>query len=126
MQEPLLVLFDGNALIHRAFHALPPFTVRKTGEMIGAVYGFAQMLLKVISELKPTHCVIAFDKKGPTALFNSITSLDILRAHNGINVNAKFDTATLKGDHGCEILEYLILTYFKKGGMQVQLNVLDT
>jgi len=66
MQEPLLVLFDGNALIHRAFHALPPFTVRKTGEMIGAVYGFAQMLLKVISELKPTHCVIAFDKKGPT------------------------------------------------------------
>ena len=32
MKKPLLVIFDGNALIHRAFHALPPFTVRKTGE----------------------------------------------------------------------------------------------
>ncbi|MFC2007854.1 DNA polymerase I [Chloroflexota bacterium] len=66
MEKPLLVLFDGNALLHRAFHALPPFTIRKTGEMVGAVYGFAQMLLKVVSELKPTHYAIAFDKKGPT------------------------------------------------------------
>ncbi|MDP6142473.1 MAG: DNA polymerase I, partial [Dehalococcoidales bacterium] len=66
MEKPLLVLFDGNALIHRAYHALPPLTVRKTGEMVSAVYGFAQMLLKVLSELKPTHYAIAFDKKAPT------------------------------------------------------------
>ena len=66
MDKPLLVLFDGNALLHRAFHALPPLTLRKSGEMVGAVYGFAQMLLKVINELKPSHCAIAFDMKGPT------------------------------------------------------------
>ncbi|MFC1938803.1 DNA polymerase I [Chloroflexota bacterium] len=66
MKKPLLVLFDGNALIHRAFHALPPLTVSKTGEMVGAVYGFTLMLLKAISELKPTHCAIAFDMKAPT------------------------------------------------------------
>ena len=66
MEKPRLVLFDGNALIHRAYHALPPLTVSKTGEMVGAVYGFTQMLLKVISELKPTHYAIAFDKKAPT------------------------------------------------------------
>ncbi len=66
MKKPLLVLFDGNALVHRAFHALPPLTVSKTGEMVSAVYGFALILLKVISELKPTHCAIAFDKKAPT------------------------------------------------------------
>ena len=60
------MLFDGNALIHRAFHALPPFTVRRTGEMVGAVYGFALMLLRVLTELKPTHCAIAFDTKAPT------------------------------------------------------------
>ena len=59
-------MFDGNALVHRAFHALPPLTVSKTGEMVGAVYGFALILLKAISELKPTHCAIAFDKKAPT------------------------------------------------------------
>jgi DNA polymerase-1 len=66
MKKPLLVLFDGNALLHRAFHALPPLTVRKTGETVGAVYGFALMLLKVINEIKPSHCAIAFDMKGPT------------------------------------------------------------
>ena len=66
MQKSLLVLFDGNALIHRAYHAMPPLTVSKTGEIVSAVYGFAQMLLKVLSELKPTHYAIAFDKKAPT------------------------------------------------------------
>ena len=66
MKKPLLVLFDGNAIIHRAFHALPPLTVSKTGEAIGAVYGFVSMLLKTINELKPTHYAIAFDRPAPT------------------------------------------------------------
>jgi len=69
MKKPLLVLFDGNAIVHRAFHAFEatkPLTVSKTGEVVSAVYGFALMLLKVINELKPTHYAIAFDKKGPT------------------------------------------------------------
>ena len=66
MKKPLLVLFDGNALVHRAFHAIPPLTVGKTGEIVGAVYGFTLMLLKAISELKPSHCAIAFDMKAPT------------------------------------------------------------
>jgi len=66
MKKPLLVLFDGNALVHRAFHALPPLTVSKTGEVVNATYGFALMLLKVINELKPTHYAIAFDKAAPT------------------------------------------------------------
>jgi len=66
MKKPLLVLFDGNALVHRAFHALPPLTVSKTGEMVSAVYGFALMLLKVVNELKPSHYAIAFDTKAPT------------------------------------------------------------
>ena len=66
MKKPLLVLLDGNAIVHRAFHALPPLTVSKTGEMVSAVYGFALILLKAINELKPTHYAIAFDKKAPT------------------------------------------------------------
>ncbi|MCX6003068.1 MAG: DNA polymerase I [Chloroflexi bacterium] len=66
MKKPLLVIFDGNALVHRAFHALPPLTVRKTGEMVGAVYGFASILLRAINDLKPTHYAIAFDKAAPT------------------------------------------------------------
>ncbi|MEE8469844.1 MAG: DNA polymerase I, partial [Dehalococcoidia bacterium] len=65
-QKQLLLLFDGHALIHRAFHALPPLALARTGEPTGAVYGFASMLLKVLAELRPTHCAIAFDSPAPT------------------------------------------------------------
>jgi DNA polymerase-1 len=65
-KRSLLLLIDGNALIHRAFHALPPLTLPKTGEPVGAVYGFSMMLVKAINELKPTHYAIAFDRKAPT------------------------------------------------------------
>ena len=69
MKKPLLVLFDGNAVVHRAFHAFGnsrPLTVSKTGEVVSAVYVFALMLLKIINELKPTCYAIAFDTKAPT------------------------------------------------------------
>jgi len=65
-EEPLLLLFDGNALVHRAFHALPPLTQPKTGELVNAVYGFASTLLKVFADFKPTHWAVAFDRPGPT------------------------------------------------------------
>jgi DNA polymerase-1 len=65
-EKPLLLLFDGNALVHRAFHAIPPLTVSRTGEMVNAVQGFASTLLKVLNEIKPTHWAIAFDRPGPT------------------------------------------------------------
>ena len=65
-EKPLLLLFDGNALVHRAFHALPPLTQPRTGELINAVYGFASTLLKVFADFKPTHWAIAFDRPAPT------------------------------------------------------------
>jgi DNA polymerase-1 len=59
MKKPLLVLFDGNALVHRAFHALPPLTVSKTGEVVSAVYGFALMLLNwAPSATRPANRVL--------------------------------------------------------------------
>jgi DNA polymerase-1 len=65
-EKPLLLLFDGNALVHRAFHALPPLTQHKTGELVNAVYGFASTLLKVFADFKPTHWAVAFDRPTPT------------------------------------------------------------
>ena len=61
-----MLLFDGNALVHRAFHALPPLTQSKTGEMVNAVYGFASTLLRVLADFKPTHWAVAFDRPTPT------------------------------------------------------------
>ncbi|MFH0853687.1 MAG: DNA polymerase I [bacterium] len=59
------VVLDGNALIHRSFHALPPLTT-KDGRMVNAVYGFTAVLLKVFKELKPDYWAVAFDVAGPT------------------------------------------------------------
>jgi DNA polymerase-1 len=61
-----ILLIDGNALVHRAYHAMPPLTVKKTGEPINAVYGFTNMLLKILNDLKPGYYAIAFDRKAPT------------------------------------------------------------
>ncbi|MEK7113185.1 MAG: PIN domain-containing protein, partial [Patescibacteria group bacterium] len=60
-----LILIDGNAILHRAYHALPPLTTRR-GEPIGAVYGLISMLLRVIQDLKPTEIAVCFDEKEPT------------------------------------------------------------
>lgn len=67
-EKRLLLLFDGHALIHRAYHAFAnnPLTMSKTGEEVSAVYGFAQMLLKVLNEFRPSHWAIAFDLPTPT------------------------------------------------------------
>lgn len=59
------VIIDGNAILHRAFHALPPLTT-KDGELINAVYGFTSMLLRVIENLKPAYLSITFDRPKPT------------------------------------------------------------
>ena len=60
-----LVLIDGNAILHRAYHAMPGFTTSK-GEPVGAIYGFTAMLLRVIADLKPTYIAVTFDRPKPT------------------------------------------------------------
>src|ERR1044071_6903776 len=59
------MLIDGNALVHRGFHAIPGLAT-KSGEPTGAVYGFTTILLRAIKDLKPTHIAASFDLAGPT------------------------------------------------------------
>ncbi len=59
------ILIDGNALMHRAYHAMPPLTTTN-GELINAVYGFTSMLLKIFHDLHPEYVACAFDMKAPT------------------------------------------------------------
>ncbi|MBI4199755.1 MAG: DNA polymerase I [Chloroflexi bacterium] len=67
--RPLLMLMDGNAMVHRAYHAIHaqnPMIARGTGEETSGVYGFTTAFLKAIAEWHPTHCAVAFDLPGPT------------------------------------------------------------
>src|SRR3989344_1147810 len=61
-----LILIDGNALVHRAFHALPPTLTSPKGVLTNAVYGFTSVLIKMIKELKPDYIAASFDLAAPT------------------------------------------------------------
>ncbi len=65
MKPKSIMVIDGNSLMHRAFYALPMLTNKK-GVITNAVYGFANMLLKLIEDYNPQYLGVAFDKKGPT------------------------------------------------------------
>lgn len=60
-----LLLVDGNALVHRGFHAIPHLSNKK-GEPTNGVYGFALLLLNALKELKPDYAAVTFDLAGPT------------------------------------------------------------
>ena len=61
-----LILIDGHALVHRAFHALPQTLSSPTGVLTNAVYGFTAVLIKAIKDIKPDYIVATFDLAGPT------------------------------------------------------------
>ena len=58
-------MIDANSLMHRSFHALPPFAT-KDGTVVNAVYGFLSTLLKAVKDFSPRYVVAAFDLPGGT------------------------------------------------------------
>lgn len=60
-----LLLVDGSALLHRAYHAYPPLTT-KSGQVVGAVYGVVSMLISALEEIAPEQVVVAWDLPKPT------------------------------------------------------------
>ena len=67
--EPLLMLMDGHAMVHRSFHAISVrghLTVAGTGEVVTGAYGFTNVFLRALQEWNPTYCAIAFDTHAPT------------------------------------------------------------
>lgn len=59
-----LVIIDGHAVAHRAYHSIPPLSLN--GQPVNAIYGFYSMLLSAIDILKPDHLVVCLDSPGPT------------------------------------------------------------
>lgn len=59
------VIIDGLSFLFRAYHAVRPLT-REDGLHTNALYGFAQMLIKVVRDLEPDMCCVALDSKTPT------------------------------------------------------------
>ncbi|MCD6429164.1 hypothetical protein J7L09_00525 [bacterium] len=65
MEKKRLIVIDGNAIIHRAYHALPKLTT-KSGKVVNAVYGFLLTLFRVLKDFKPDFIIATFDFPAPT------------------------------------------------------------
>src|SRR3990167_1577222 len=87
-----LVLIDGNAILHRAYHALPPMTA-KNGEPINAVYGLVSMFLRVIQDLKPTHIAVCFDEREPTFRHKEFAKYQAQRPPMADELSSQFEKA---------------------------------
>lgn len=59
------LIIDAHAVLHRAYHALPPLKTKKN-VLVNAVYGFLLVFFKALKELRPDFVVAAFDLPGPT------------------------------------------------------------
>ncbi len=62
----MLLLIDGNALLHRTFHALPPTIVTSAGELVNAVFGFTNAVINLIDKHKPSYVICTFDSPAKT------------------------------------------------------------
>ena len=60
-----IMLIDGNSIVNRAFYGVPLLT-NKEGKYTNGVYGFLNILFKLLDEEKPDHLAVAFDLKAPT------------------------------------------------------------
>lgn len=92
------------------------------GELVGALPSGRRAGEPFASGIGPAG---GADRSGPTALLNSVSSLDSCLHANGNALNLRFDPADVAGRGGIHILEGLVKGFFERGGMEVQLNVLD-
>lgn len=60
-----ILLIDGNPIMHRAYHAIPPFRTDK-GTPTNIVYGFISMINKIYNDFKPEYLAVVFDTPKPT------------------------------------------------------------
>jgi len=92
MDKRTLAVIDGNSLIHRAFHALPPNMTAPDGRPTNAVFGFTSMLIKMIAELKPEAVVVAFDRGKPAFRTEALAAYKIHRPPTDPTLKAQFPT----------------------------------
>src|SRR3990167_389609 len=105
-----LLLIDGHALFHRAFHAIPGM-ISPAGFPTGAIFGFLSMFLKALADIKPTHALVTFDVKGPT--FRDKLSADYKATRKAPDEAMMVQLPKLK-----EILKALNMPIYEKAGFE--------
>ncbi|MDP3918041.1 MAG: 5'-3' exonuclease H3TH domain-containing protein [Candidatus Woesebacteria bacterium] len=109
-KQSKLVIFDGNAIMHRAFHAIPPLTT-KDGEAINAVYGLISILINIVENLKPTHIIFCFDEKERTFRQDLLATYQSQRPETDHNLISQFQKAR-------DFLESVSIPVYSKSGYE--------
>ncbi|MDA1038098.1 MAG: DNA polymerase I [bacterium] len=73
-----LIILDGNSLLHRSWHAIPPLTT-KDGTVVNAAYGFAMAVDKIIRDHHPEYMAVAWDLPGKTFRHKAVESYKATR-----------------------------------------------
>ncbi|MGI8830231.1 MAG: DNA polymerase I [Candidatus Limnocylindria bacterium] len=69
-RRPLLMLIDGPSLVYRGYFALPPLTM-SDGTLVNAVFGFLQIVLRGMADVKPDYAIVSFDVGKPQFRFDA-------------------------------------------------------
>ncbi|HPS28254.1 MAG TPA: DNA polymerase I, partial [Candidatus Paceibacterota bacterium] len=110
LQAPILLLIDSYALLHRAYHAIPPLTSPK-GEPTNAIYGFFRILFKVVHHFEPVYLVPAFDLPGPTFRHEKYSDYKAKRVKQEADFYIQIDKVK-------DILQKAGIKYFEKAGFE--------
>jgi len=105
------VIIDGNALIHRCYHALPKTLRSPKGELTNAVFGFTGVLLGILEYEHPDYLAVAWDMKGPTFRDELYADYKGTRAKTDDELIGQFPRTR-------EVLEALSVPCFEKEGLE--------
>ena len=83
-------VIDGNSLMHRAFHAVPPTMNAPDGRPTNAIFGFLNMFLKMIDAFNPNGVVVAFDKGKPRVRMEMLPQYKAQRPPMDPDLHAQF------------------------------------
>ena len=83
-------VIDGNSLMHRAFHAVPPTMNAPDGRPTNAIFGFLNMFLKMIDAFNPDGVVVAFDKGKPRLRMEMLPQYKAQRPPMDPDLHAQF------------------------------------
>lgn len=83
-------VIDGNSLMHRAFHAVPPTMNAPDGRPTNAIFGFLNMFLKMIDAFNPDGVVVAFDKGKPRVRMEMLPQYKAQRPHMDPDLHTQF------------------------------------
>lgn len=89
-ERRVIAVIDGNSLMHRAFHAVPPTMNAPDGRPTNAVFGFLNMFLKMVDEFTPDGVVCAFDKGRPKVRMEMLPQYKAQRPPMDPNLRAQF------------------------------------